>query len=310
MSTDQELKARETARDVLLRVQNFDIQLLPREKELGIELNFSDVVPYVNRIIALYKQISISSLEDFPLQQLNTLTTQANSDYNRLQDIIKFSQKDSNTYERRNSIIDGFKQSHYQGTFNTLSPLIGYSTSKSADFKRLESEARATIQTVIDNGQKLTQELEENRIQSEEVLNEIRKVAAEQGVSQQAFYFKEESEYHDRESEKWRISTFKLAWVMGAYALLSLFIHKIPFFKPTSTYDSIQLGVSKILVFAVISYMLYLSARNFIAHKHNAIINKHRQNALMTYKALVDAASEKDNKEIVLTHAASCGSVK
>jgi len=52
--------------------------------------------------------------------------------------------------------------------------------------------------------------------------------------------------------------------------------------------------------------MLYLSAKNFIANKHNSIVNKHRQNALMTFKALVDAAKNPQNQDIVLTHAASC----
>jgi hypothetical protein len=47
-------------------------------------------------------------------------------------------------------------------------------------------------------------------------------------------------------------------------------------------------------------------AKNFLSHKHNSIVNKHRQNALMTYSALADAASSEEAKDIVLNHAASC----
>ncbi len=93
---------------------------------------------------------------------------------------------------------------------------------------------------------------------------------------------------------------------MTAYAIASLFIHKIPILTPDTMYVSIQLAISKTLIFAVISYMLYLCARNFLANKHNAIVNKHRQNALMTYTAIMNAAKDIDQKEIVLTHAASC----
>jgi hypothetical protein len=41
-------------------------------------------------------------------------------------------------------------------------------------------------------------------------------------------------------------------------------------------------------------------------HRHNAVVNKHRQNALLTYRALVEAGSEGGTRDIVLTHAASC----
>jgi len=59
-------------------------------------------------------------------------------------------------------------------------------------------------------------------------------------------------------------------------------------------------------VFAVLSFMLYLSARSFLSHKHNAVVNRHRQNALLTYRALADAAAADQNREVILTHAAAC----
>jgi hypothetical protein len=52
--------------------------------------------------------------------------------------------------------------------------------------------------------------------------------------------------------------------------------------------------------------MLLLSARNFLSHKHNEIVNRHRQNALLTFKALVDAAGQKEAQDVVLSYAAAC----
>ena len=93
---------------------------------------------------------------------------------------------------------------------------------------------------------------------------------------------------------------------LGAFSLASLYLHKLPWLEPSSAYDTLQIGVSKVLIFAVISYMLYLCARNFMSHKHNAIVDRHRQNALMTYKALVDAAGDTPNREVILVQAAAC----
>jgi hypothetical protein len=52
--------------------------------------------------------------------------------------------------------------------------------------------------------------------------------------------------------------------------------------------------------------MLFHCARTALAHRHNAVVNHHRENALLTFNALVAAAADEDNRDIVLTHAASC----
>lgn len=305
MPNEQELKMREQARQSLERMQAFDCVTLPREQDLGSELNFKAVIPAAERLIGLYQQISVPSLADLPQQHLTTIHNQANADFNRLDEVRKFSQREGNAYERRNQLIKQIEDS-YQSTFEKLHPLISYSTSKAADFKRLETEARAMIQSVEDQAAHLTNKLEDSQKTANAILEEIQKTAAEQGVSQQAVYFRDESQEHDTKADSWRRTTVRLAWLMGGYAVCSLFIHKIPGLKPDNTYESVQLAVSKVLIFAVISYMLYLAARNFLAHTHNAIVNKHRQNALMTFKALVDASKEDDNKDVVLTHAAAC----
>lgn len=49
-----------------------------------------------------------------------------------------------------------------------------------------------------------------------------------------------------------------------------------------------------------------MAAKNYTTHKHNAVVNRHRQNALLTYRALVTAAEDTGTQDIVLAHAASC----
>jgi len=138
------------------------------------------------------------------------------------------------------------------------------------------------------------------------VLDEAKRVSAEQGVSQQAIHFKEAADGHDAKALQWRKATIGVATGLAVYSLLTVVLHKIPWVAPASTYDTVQLAISKVLVFGVISYMLYLCARNFLSHKHNAVVNRHRQNALMTYRALVEAGQEPSGQDTVLNHAAAC----
>ena len=167
-------------------------------------------------------------------------------------------------------------------------------------------EARAMIQSVKDEADVLNKHLENNKKQADEVLEQIRKVAAEQGVSQQAIYFKEMADQHDILASEWQKKIFWTSIILGGYAIISIFIHKIAFLAPSDSYQTVQLAISKILIFGVISFYLYLSAKNYLSHKHNAIVNRHRQSALMTFNALAKAATSDGSKDIILNHAAFC----
>ncbi len=295
----------EEAKESLERMQQFNCETLSRDTDLGQHFNFLGAVEPSTKLVRLYGQISSTVLEDFPEPIATQIKQQADADFNRFQQIIDFDPKEQNATQTRDSIISQINTA-YDAAFQKLYPFISYGVSKSVDFQRLETEARATIQTINDHASKLTQQLEDNQSQAEQVLADIRKVAAEQGVSQQAIYFKEESKKHEELSEVWRVRTIWLSVALGCFAFLSIFLHKIPLLKPEDAFQNIQLITSKVLVFAVIAYMLFLSSRNFLSHRHNSIVNKHRQNALMTYSALADAASSEEAKDIVLNHAASC----
>jgi hypothetical protein len=125
-------------------------------------------------------------------------------------------------------------------------------------------------------------------------------------VSQQASYFKDEAEQQETLAEKWLTRTYWSAAGVGLFAIFSLFLHKWGWIKPGDTPEMLQLISSKVLIFAVLAYLLLLAARNYTMHKHNAVVNRHRQNALLTYRALVEAAGDDGTEDIVLAHAASC----
>jgi hypothetical protein len=303
MPNQDEQNKRKEATDSLARMQGFDTTILPNRDKLGSVLNFDGAVAPAKRLVGLYQRISTTILPDLPLSQLTTLWQQANSDYNILKQILDF--EPGKPVTERDSLIAQLDNS-YQQAFNKLEPFISFSASKATDFQSLEREARAMIQSVQDQGTKLAETLDEKGRQAENILDDIRKAAAEQGVSQQAVYFKTAEAEHSTEAARWLKATIWLASAMAVYAIFSLFLHNIPGLEPTSTYTGMQLAVSKALIFAVISYMLYLSSKNFLVHKHNAVINRHRQNALMTYTAILNAAKDLNQKEIILNHAASC----
>ncbi|MCY3729277.1 MAG: hypothetical protein OXF97_09845 [Nitrospira sp.] len=304
MANEAENQARESAKVSLVRMQEFDVSNLPREAELGKSYSFNAAVEPASRLVELFRRLSPEALNDFGENQLVQLQQQADATFNLLHSVLQFDPKQGNAHDIQQSLIQQMANT-YQGVFDVLHPLIAYSLHKSADFQRLDSEARATLQKIKDEANEIKETLEQHKLEAGQALEAIRTVAAEQGVTQQAIYFKEEADKNEKDAETWRNRTINMAWVLGTYAFLSIFAHQL--LSTANVFETVQLAVSKILIFAVISFVLYLSARNFLSHKHNAVVNRHRQNALMTYKAIVEAAGEKQQaSEAILVHAAAC----
>ena len=295
----------EEAKDSLSRIQNFEVSTLPRVEDLGSRLNFNEVVKPAQILIDLYKRLSVTALQDFPDNILTTIRDNANNHFKLFSQILEFDPEQQDPGSARTNLINKVVGA-YQPAFQALHQYISYSLHRSADFQRLDSDARATLQAIEDKSNKISGDLAKHEKDAKAVLEEIRRVAAEEGVTKQAAHFNAEFEHHKTEANRWQGYAVKLAIGLGIFAVISLFIHKVPFLKPETMYDAVQLSISKILIFSVMAYMLFLSAKNFLNHKHNAIVNKHRQNALLTHSALVEASGDEGVRDAVLLQAASC----
>lgn len=292
-------------RDALERIQAFDPAELGREEDLGRHMNFVDAIDPAKAIIDIYKRIPVSALSDFTDSQLQTIMKQANADFNTFKQIREFSPVSSDAANTRSTIINNVKGRRNQ-LFEQLWQFIAYGVARVTDTSLLEAQARATIQGIEDKAEKLTGHLNQAKTDADEALAAIRAVASEQGVSQQASYFQNEAQNQDRLAATWLSYTYWFAGILITFAVVSLFLHKLAWIKPDGTNEMLQLITSKILIFAVLGYMLVMAARNYTTHKHNAVVNRHRQNALLTYRAIVTAAEDSGTQDIVLAHAASC----
>jgi hypothetical protein len=246
MPDDPDEAMRQEAKESLERIQTFDADLLPREDDLGKKFAFHDAVAPATRLVELYKRLGVSALDDLPQQALTKIRDQSNADYNRFAEILGFDPEQPNAKAQKDTLITQISSS-YQATFNALHPYISYSLHRTADFKRLESDARSALQAIRDQADDVAKSMAADKKASEQVLKDIRKVAEEQGVTQQAIYFGESASKHEEQTDKWRKYTIRVAIGLGVYAFLSLFLHHMPGLDPKNTYQTIQVAVSKVL---------------------------------------------------------------
>jgi type II secretory pathway pseudopilin PulG len=300
---EQKHKTLKEATDSLKRIQDFNPESIARVEDLGRDLNFQDGVSAASKLVELFRQVSLDIVNELSASRLQSLKQSADAEYNRLQQILKFSATDQNPKQTRDSLLQQLENA-YDQVFEQIWPAVAYSVRRSTDFARMEREARSVIQNIQDKTDTLKSDLEKKRKDADAALDAIRKVAAEQGVSQQAIYFKEEADKHSDAAIRWFKVTTGITILTCLYAIFSVFVHKISWIAPNSTYETIQIGISKLMVFAALGFYLVLAARNYMAHRHNAVVNKHRQNSLVTYRAIVEAAAENSNRDIVLAKAA------
>lgn len=294
----------EETRESLTRVQKFNVDSLPRREELGAKFAFEDAVEPAKKLIELFKKLPSVALDEYPDAQLTIIKTQADQIFKQFDDIKTFDETTADATTRKSTLIKNISNSH-DNVFKNLFPLISYAVARTVDFNKLEEQGRAAVQSISDRTDTVVKGLEEAQNKAEIAINEIKTAAAEQGVSQQAAYFKIEADTENQNAEIWKNNTLWWALGLGVFGVSSLFLHKIPYFSPNNLSEGITLTASKLVMFAVLIYMMALSAKNFLSHKHNATVNRHRQNGLQTFQVLVSAGTTGATQDIILSHAAA-----
>jgi len=302
MATQQKI---DDLKQALIAIQNFDASALARTQELGQLNDFAEVINNANSIINLYKKLPASIVDDLPEGHINGIKNAIDADNNLFNRVMTFDPQQNNAPQVRTGLLNEFS-GRKDTVFNAIWQFIAYAAATPMNLSSYELQAQSTLKSIEEKVKGVSELLDVSSKEAENTLSEIRAIAAEQGVSQQAIYFKSENEYHEKAAKKWLISVSIFATLLGLSAIGSLFLHKVEWLAPKDALEVSQFITSKFLVFGVLAYVLLLSARNYKTHKHNAVLNKHRQNALLTYRSLVDAAGEKGTEDIVLANAASC----
>jgi hypothetical protein len=275
--------------------------------DLGADLSFESATVYFARTLRLFRALSEFEIDDLSFTKTEELKGRAIQVRDLYRNIAQFSikQYQNNPIGQRDSFINQVRD-QYDDLFNVISPAVAFLTRRGTDFVGLEERAKETVG-------KLEQTLESQRQASESLLKEakgtidtVRRMAEEAGVSQHAMHFKNEAERNEKDGKPWLVGTIVLASVTAALAFgLTIWYF---FYPPTLTpSQSVQLAIPKIFLFSLLLSAVIWTGRTYRAYRHNAIVNKHRQNALASFESFAKAASgDEETKNAVLLQATQC----
>ena len=301
---EQENDERSKLSTVLTQLSQLSADKLTKEEELGTKLSFAGGVPFFDRLLKLYRDLAACSLDGLSHTALSQLRSQAEQAQAFFNQILTFDPTKGNAASSRDALINQIRD-NYDQHFQIVEPHLAYAIRKGTDFEALEREARQAVAAIRKAAADQKAQADATQAQVASVLEAVRTAAAEIGVSQHAINFKDQSDEHLKDSKTWLWRTGGLA-VLAMVAMYALFIYPLhPETSFTNSAQTIYAVASRLLVFSVIYFALLWAARNYMAHRHNYIVNKHRQNALSTFETFVKAGgSDQDVKNAILLQAA------
>ncbi|MFN3826987.1 MAG: hypothetical protein ACK4NR_05105 [Micavibrio sp.] len=292
----------------LKNLQDYNVLTLERKEELGV-LGFSQAIPTAIKIVEHAKTLSLDSLENLPSQQKETVAKSCNEILSTFDHILKLPANQQNLMQFRNSYVAALEKAHMNFFQNTI-PLFITTLNNKFSLSDTEKRIKALISNVEHQSYSLQQTVKEKLDETNVLIESIKNAAAKEGALKQALYFRGEKIYHQKRAQWWCAGIVLSTIALITYTLASFNIHN--WFGIDLTGDGKealfwQVQTTKFLIFAILAYLLVLSVRNFMAHKHNMVINSHRETALCTFEALANAANQDQGaRDIILNHAAAC----
>ncbi|KAA9130887.1 hypothetical protein F3N42_11030 [Marinihelvus fidelis] len=287
----------ENAKELLAELSNISPSSLARKEELSRDINFQEAVPYFEEMLDIIKQLNQRDISRLTTSQVNQIIAGCNNLKGHINNVQDFELNQNSPADVCTQIINQVKAA-YDSVMEPLTIPLAFTATQATDYARIEREAKGYHATMREEAQSFKTLLDNYRQEAEKALNAVKEQAAEAGVSTNAQIFLTESTAHANGARTWLKATIAISGVTLAVAIV--FVCLSFTYKPADIPDAIQYVFSKVILLSVLSFGIFWSAKNFRSAKHNETLNKHRANALGTFRAFVEGSDDPAVKDAIL----------
>lgn len=298
---EQRREAHEATVANIETLAKIDAKSLARTSDLSPDINFKEAVPHFEEMLDLCRQLHQRDLSRLTLAHLNAINGACTRLAGLIQRVRSFDLNQNTPGDVCKAIVVEIEGAYDEVMDPLLLPLA-FTATQATDYSKIEREAKGYHATMKLEADKLATFLENVRGEAESALTAVKEQAAEAGVAANAQIFVGDAAQHETLAGKWMKRTIGMAVLTLVAALGSVVTAFI--YDPGDLGESIQYVVAKLLVLSVLSFGVLWCARNYKSEKHNATLNKHRANALMTFRAFVEGTSDVRVKDAILLQAA------
>lgn len=303
---EQRIEKIDEAKKLLVELAEIKVTSLARTEELSRDINFSEAVPSFEEMLDIIKQLHQRSIERLALTQITQIINACTNLKNLIAKVRDFTLNQNTPADVCKAIVQEVKNA-YDAIMEPLTIPLAFTATLATDYAKIEREAKGYHATMKEEAATFKKLLDAQKIEAENALQAVKDQAAEAGVATNAQIFLTDSASHGETAKKWLTATICSSIVTLIVAIIFVFISFK--YKPENTAATIQYVVSKLILLSTLSFGIFWCARNYKSNKHNETLNKHRANALMTFRAFVEGSGEQQIKEAILLQAAQAAFV-
>ena len=317
------------------QITGLDLELLVKPAQGGT-YNFEPNRELIKFILNFYADVVSLELSHVPQPVLEQMYNQTNSVWNALNSIRQFNYRQGDPNQQSASLVQNL-QAQWREAYNfAISHIAFAKISSSAIAQELETIKSLVNQMRSDWGKaagdyKTQKEAADKQMtdrisEFEKVLAAAREASGKAAVSRQALEFETEAQKCLSASRWWFGAT---VCVIAASLTVVYFIFLKAPQKPLAatvtqavipatstdissasnhaiTIEALQQTVARILIITLLYSVVVWVARNYFANRHNYTVNRHRRNAMQTFRAFVEGTEDKATQDFILRQAAAC----
>jgi len=291
------------------KVKSINPEALKRE---GRDFDFVPIYPIIEntfkQLLAL--ESSTKFWDVLPEEKQKDITRAISGFFGVIDRIVAFSPQIANPQGERDNLMKELKNQYKELFEKLLLPLNAFQSGHISLSQELEKE----LENVADKINKRYEDLETRSVealkkveaqqkQSEELLKAMQEAAAKGSVGTFAGIFSEQANSHQISSRIW-------LWVsMGAAVAMFSFLYfifqdlRLTLSTGTELSLALQILFSKLILISFASVVFAKLIKNYNAHMHLFILNKHRENSLKTFQSFVQATDDQKVKDAILLQA-------
>jgi hypothetical protein len=272
---------------------------LVRAPDLG-SASFADSRPLFQEMVQYAKKLQPLDWHKLPRKTAANLAQPAEQVVAQLQQVKGFTLEQGEPMPRRDNIA-----SQVEASFNALReaaiPVVGYLSWESVNLDQIRADVQSLLQEATAQVGETMKQLDARRAEADEALQAIRAASALAGVAHHAEVFSAAAARHEKSASKWLIASgiAALATVFAAIALVLLWEIN----GDISDASVFQLVVAKGVLLAVGFFITFNCVRMYRSHTHLSVVNRHREDALRTFKAFAEGTDSSEVRDKVLLEA-------
>ena len=250
----------------------------------------------------LFSEAGKCNLERIPPAQLTELKNQLNHAHGIFKKALALNLEGANPKGQRDQIVNEL-QASYPNYYTVVAPMISFATRAGTDFKKIEREARAVLNSTKTFAEKATQELNVKKMEIEEIITAMRSSAAESGVSQNSIHYKLASEHHEDVATRWLKAT--IGFGVGTLIYTAICASSVVIANQNKRFEFTYIEIALAVGLLMAIYGLRFCSKQYATHRHNTVVNGDKAKALATFLAFAEATDNPAIKEVLLQQASA-----